>query len=488
MTDYVSNPPSAKALMTSARSFGNYDLAAALADLIDNSIKAQASVVHIVARYGGDSPSVELVDDGVGMTRAELHAAMRPASADPDAERSPDDLGRFGWGMKSASFSQCKNLTVISKAAGEQITGARWDLDNIDDWQMAVLDSRACEALVSELAPIVDHGTSVKWANCDRLSEDGNLTETRFNELISEAANELSLIFHRYLTGRAKGRQAIEIRLNGNPIEAHDPFVENHPATQALEVEEMVFASGSVIVKPFVLPHFTKLTTVELERLGGQSGFIRNQGFYVYRNDRLIIHGTWFGLFKYGELSQLVRVSVDIPNTMDSWWKITVDKSDAQLPSALKSRLKSLMVRIKGRSVRVYRGRGGRIDRGDVESVWSRYARNGEIRYRINREHPSISSLLDGDAAEDARAALDLVEKFFPVSAFAADALERPQDIAQMFTSREEIIDQLQCAAPRLLADCAGDFRELRAVLAVTEPFCTHMTVVDDWLEEKKWI
>ncbi len=135
MVSYKENPPDAKSLMTSARSFGNYDLAGALADLIDNSIKAKANSISLLCRYNDGAPIVHVLDDGEGMSKEELHAAMRPASHDPSAERSADDLGRFGWGMKSASFSQCKKLTVLSRKDG-QVSGASWDLDNLDKWKM----------------------------------------------------------------------------------------------------------------------------------------------------------------------------------------------------------------------------------------------------------------------------------------------------------------------------------------------------------------
>src|SRR5437763_643227 len=98
MTVYVQNPPDAASLMMSARSFGNYDLAAALADLIDNSINARATEVHITCLFGDAAPMVRVRDNGEGMSAAMLRDAMRPASRNPADERSPDDLGRFGWG------------------------------------------------------------------------------------------------------------------------------------------------------------------------------------------------------------------------------------------------------------------------------------------------------------------------------------------------------------------------------------------------------
>lgn len=101
----ISNPPSASALMATARSFGNYDLAAALSDLIDNSIQANARNVWVNFDPQDDDVTVRICDDGRGMEREVLIEAMRPASRNPEEKRDTLDLGRFGWGMKSASLS-----------------------------------------------------------------------------------------------------------------------------------------------------------------------------------------------------------------------------------------------------------------------------------------------------------------------------------------------------------------------------------------------
>ena len=135
---YVKNSPDAASLMATARCFGNYDLPSALADLIDNSIKAQSRNIELSCLYNPGNPQVRVLDDGYGMTAEELQLAMRPASSNPLADRSPDDLGRFGWGLKSASFSQCKRLTVITSKRGI-LSGAQWDLDDVADWKMGVL-------------------------------------------------------------------------------------------------------------------------------------------------------------------------------------------------------------------------------------------------------------------------------------------------------------------------------------------------------------
>jgi len=352
MVSYIENPPDATALMTSARSFGNYDLAGAIADLIDNSIKARATRVYVWCTYDHGTPRVRIVDDGEGMSAETLRAAMRPASRSPSEERSPDDLGRFGWGLKSASFSQARRLTVLS-SDGQTLSGAAWDLDQLDGWRMEIMEGQEvraeCDALLRG-----GSGTEVVWDKCDRLSEDSTVDQNTFNDTVAYTRRKLGLVFHRYISGEAKNRPRLGLSVNGIQVPEYDPFHRENDATQCLEEEPLQLPGyGTIKVTPYVLPHYSKLRKGELDSLAGDEGMVRNQGFYVYRNDRLIIHGTWFRLIRHGELSQIVRVSVDIPNSLDAVWKVTIDKSDAQLPSALRTRLRQIAQGLKRRAARV---------------------------------------------------------------------------------------------------------------------------------------
>lgn len=484
---YERNPPDAAALMLSARSFGNYDLPAALADLIDNSIQAGAREINLTCLYGGGAPEIRIRDDGRGLSGRELREAMRPASSNPMMERSPDDLGRFGWGMKSASFSQCTRLTVLSHR-GDEVTGCVWDLADVEGWRMGILDDSEILATASpEL--LEQDGVEVLWANCDRLSDHGTITQAEFNGLIVHAGNRIGLVFHRYLSGEVRGKRLV-IRLNGRKVSALDPFYSDHEATQHLEAECLEIAGRRIDIQPFILPHYSKLLPNQYDDLAGEEGFLRNQGFYVYRNHRLIISGTWFRLLRHGELSQLVRVRVDIPNALDHVWKITIDKSDAQLPAALRGRLYQLVQGLRRRSGRVYRSRGGRLDRPGTTSVWSRFARGGEVRYAINRDHPVIEMLLstgDDEQRDAASTALKIIEQGFPVTAFSRDAEQAPDDIHQTLTDPVVFRADLNAALPMLLMQVGGDFNELEKLLRVTEPWCEAWGATEAVLKEKGW-
>ena len=487
--EFTRNEPDAVALMTSARSFGNYDLPGALADLIDNSIKAEARNICITCRYNSGDPRVSVLDDGYGMAQEDLHAAMRPASANPLAERSPDDLGRFGWGMKSASFSQCKKLTVIS-SKNEIVSGAQWDLDHVRDWAMGVLSPQELKEIG---APELYQrpGTEILWSECDRLSENKTIAENDFNDRIVHARNKIALIYHKYLTGKVPKRKPLRISLNGQNIDGYDPFHQEHPATQVLEHETLPVGKGRIEIQPYVLPHYSKITLSEYERLGGEEGFVRNQGFYVYRNHRLIISGEWFRLAKFGDLSQLIRISVDIPNSLDDIWKITIDKTDAQLPVVLKSRLKQIVDGLKKRSARAFRSKGGSIDNdSDETTVWARHAKGGEIHYSINRKHPLVASLLGIEHEKTKHAAmavLDVIEQSFPVNSFGEDATKRMQEIHQTVPDPHEFRRQVEAAIPLMLHEVGGDFALLAKVMKASEPFSKNWKAVAEILKEKGW-
>ena len=473
--------------MMSARSFGNYDLPSALADLIDNSIKAKAKAIRIECRFNGGDPAVRIIDDGHGMPAKELFDAMRPASTNPVHERSPDDLGRFGWGLKSASFSQCTRLTVISKSSGK-LSGAEWNLRDVDQWKMGILgDTELAE--LADAALLKRDGTQVVWTNCDRLSEDGTLSEEEFNRLIVHARNQLALTFHRYLAGEVRGRK-LSISINGVEVAAYDPFYRANAATQPLEFEELRIAKSSRIsIQPYILPHYSKLALADYDRLAGEEGLLRNQGFYVYRQHRLIISGTWFRLVRHGELAQLVRVSVDIPTALDAIWKITVDKSDAQLPAALRKRLEQVVGSLRRKSAKVIRSKGGRI--GDRSSIpmWQRHARGGEVRYSINREHPLVAALYHGNDDNPAvTATLRAIEQTIPVADVGNDVVADVDRINQISSDPREIIQLLEVALAPMLVEASGDTKVLLERLRRAEPFAQNWNLVEDHLRTKGWI
>ena len=349
----VELPFNAPALIEGLRDMG-YSLSTALSDIVDNSITAGARNIQLFADTHGERPSISVLDDGSGMSRSELIQAMTLGSRSPLDVRDEHDLGRFGLGLKTASFSQCRRLTVLTRKKGV-MTSATWDLETVANrgkWviemptQAGRIPSRWQEELKHD-------GTVVVWENLDRII--GLNAESERRDLVNQldsAAKHLEFVFHRFLADQ-RGKK-IRISMNGRELKAFDPFNSNHSATQH-HPQERISLDGAVIrISPLTLPHHDKVSKEEWERYAGPEGYVRNQGFYLYRNHRLILHGTWFRLARQLELTKLARVSIDIPNTLDADWKIDVRKASAQPPLAVRNRLKKIIEKIGEPSKRTY--------------------------------------------------------------------------------------------------------------------------------------
>jgi len=489
----ILNPPTASALMATARSFGNYDLAAALADLIDNSIQAKAEKIFIEFVPENDDVVVRIRDDGIGMDREALINAMRPASTHPKEIREKTDLGRFGWGMKSASLSQAKVLTVVTWQK-DKIYGARWNIDDLDDWAMDFFENAEATRLL-DTAVENESGTEIIWSHSDRLFDIGSNAsiDERLNDKIAHARNRLSLIFHRYLSGQETKK--LNIYLQGSPLSPIDPFMKSHHATQSEGEEIIRMGNGQeVSIQPYILPHFSKLSTQEKAQLGGDEGMVRNQGFYLYRNKRLIIYGTWFRLIPHGELSQLIRVRVDLPNSLDSEWKITVDKSDAQLPVTLKKRLREIVLNFSKKSTSVHRNKGVDFSKMGREPVWKRNAQNGRIRYLINRDHPLVEELLIEHQEKEsvARDVLSLIESFLPTENLVKDTSEGKDGAIQAITDPdqyESLINACFISYIRKI-DETPNLNGFLAFIKNVEPFASQWKYTESYVSENaraKW-
>lgn len=440
--------------MESAQSFGNYNLAFSLADLIDNSITAGATDISIVDNY--DEQEIRVVDNGCGMTEDELVTNMRMGSRNPNSENKKEDLGRFGLGLKTASFAQARCLTVVSKRDGI-FSAARWDLDNVTDWKMYLFDNDDARKLASNTFPD-GNGTEIIWTKLNRLLEDGSIGFDDFNAMMADAESELSLVFHRYLSGELEPkRKKLTITRNGRKLIPFDPFCRANDSTHQKDEETLEIERGNqktkIYIKPFILPHFSNLTPSEDKMLGGREGYIKNQGFYVYREHRLIIRGTWFKLVPHGEFSNRARVRVDIPSSLDIGWKISVDKSEAELPWDLRLRLKNLLATwVLPDAISVYVKRKPKtIEK--LRPVWSRHSASGGVwHFSINQLHPLLDSFrgrlraLDKESENSGFSShfndiVKLIEKCLPLSSIQSEMEKKPQTVNAGYTNSTEILD-----------------------------------------------
>lgn len=377
--------PSPAALIESLRDMG-YSLRTALADVIDNSITARAREIQILADTHVDRPAIGVLDDGCGMNWEQLREAMRPGTRSPLDARDDYDLGRFGLGLKTASFSQCRRLTVVTRHGGKT-SCARWDLDSVaanDQWLVEIprhVDKiRWSQRLQGD-------GTLVVWEKLDRLV--GTSSRKDLVHELDEAAKHLEFVFHQFLTGN----QQVRLLMNGNRLKPFDPFHSNHPATQHHPIETMSLGGHPIRIRPVTLPHHEKVSPAGWKRYAGPEGYASNQGFYLYRNRRLIVHGTWFRLARKQELTKLARIGIDIPNTMDAEWKIDVKKASAQPPPAVRKRLAKIIDRLAEGSRRTYKGRGTGQASINRLPVWIRRQNKNRISYDIATDYPAIKAL-----------------------------------------------------------------------------------------------
>lgn len=397
MAKYILNNPSPDVLMNSMRSIG-YSFKTAVADIIDNSISAHASEIKIYTPINDDL-FISFFDNGEGMSRDELLNAMKYGS---DREcYGIDDLGRFGLGLKSASLSQCRKLTVASKKDCV-ISAFRWDLDSVIEtkrWDCLELENDEIKQLpMIKVLTEAEKGTLVVWQDFDIAykKSNGHVMET-LSEEVDEMEKHLSLVFHRFLN---RSFNQIKIYINDDRIKGYDPFLEDHPKTDSQKPSIIKCENEDIRIQQFILPHQNDLSNEDVEKLGGIERLRSGQGFYIYRNDRLIIYGTWFRLASSNlnsELYKYGRIKVDIPNTLDDMWDIDIKKQNASIPRQILASLKKAVsnVRVKSKDKSAKRTRL-KLEKDDSK-IWNKNLNREEKEvFFINNESQFVRNFIDG--------------------------------------------------------------------------------------------
>lgn len=417
-------PPKAGALIESLRGVG-YNLSTALADILDNSISAAASNIDIIFVWNGEHSKIFIQDDGDGMTSGELRSAMMLGEKSPNDIRNPKDLGRFGLGLKTSSFSQCRRLTVMS-CKNLQISSMYWDLDIIandpdDRW---ILNLGTPEPLLSYLNQFSNppkNGTLVCWEILDRVVTK-NFQETNFLDLIDSVERHLSMVFHRFLDG-TEGK--INIQINGKRLAPWDPFMQGNiskPWHSGLARHPL---AQDVVVECHVLPHHDRISDSDFEYYQGPDGWTAQQGFYVYRGARMLVAGSWLGLGKYktwtkDESHRLARIRLDIPVDQDLDWKIDIKKATARPPVHLRDWLVHIaeITRGKARNVFAYRGeRSATAGTSEIQSIWQCDSSTGGMKYSIDLHNPTVAAVVDslGPEKKSVISLLKLIQETVPV-------------------------------------------------------------------------
>ncbi|HDR4604108.1 ATP-binding protein [Bacillus sp. MHSD_36] len=387
--------PSATPLMQALRSIG-YNSKTAIADLIDNSIDAKATFIDMSFQFKESDGMIVIKDNGEGMSEDELQIAMTLGSKDPREKRKVKELGRFGMGLKTAAFSLGKRLSVLTKQNNQYVERC-WDLDYVsrcNEWRLF----KEIPAKVKEALDNIEgeSGTIVCIDKLDRFMGYGSkkvIKDSSFFRKVRNIKEHLELTFHLLLN------EGLKIRMNGYEIEPWDPFLLDNPKT--LEGEKQLFRIHyhKMIVSPFILPHSSNFNELEYKNAGGIKGWRDQQGFYVYREKRLLYFGGWLGMFSKDAASQLTRIRIDLENIADEDWQVDVKKSNISIPEDAKIILQRIADRYRQISREIFYFRtkssytGGKI-KGSL-NTWERIENDEGASFRLNRTHPILCGILN---------------------------------------------------------------------------------------------
>lgn len=431
--------PPAKSLITGIRAIG-YSFPTAVADIIDNSITAEATIIDIISDPLAEEPYFAIFDNGYGMNRNELLNAMTFGSNRENKVDCEQDLGRFGLGLKSASLSQCKKFYVVSKKY-RRINAMYYDLEVIErtnEWKLGILSDDEISTLPCiDMLKDIESGTIVIWTSFDKLEGVANNFEESFRNIVAETKKHVEFVFHRFW-------KSIQIKFNHKLMEERDPFLTASVGRQQTGRTTKIDVDGETItITPYSLPYANSLTADEKRLLGNPKSIYDDQGFYIYRNKRLIYWGSWMYMGYKSELNKLARVQVDIPSSLDSLWMLDVKKSYAKIPDKIKEQVRIAVEDSIVKSKKVVRFPGLK-EQTEKAKVWDRIKNNhdGSVKYVINRNNPAIIALNNSIGKTEQRIfaeVLNQIECFLPKFSLVNDNADAIK-ISNTGDDREEIV------------------------------------------------
>jgi hypothetical protein len=424
----IITPPGARRLITSLRDMG-YSFSGAVSDLVDNSISAGATRIHvnIHALEGTTPPHVVVADNGSGMNRAELIEAMRFGT---EREYGLQELGKYGLGLKTASLSQCEKLTVISRKMNAQKLRANklnivsWDLKRVqikNTWNLSELSSKemkSWEQEVTDHEALKNHGTVILWQGLEEthpwMNDCNHATRKKvLDEYHDDIKAHLRMVFHRFLNKR-KGARKIGIFINGHKLSPWDPFALDETTKKLRKLEVFVINQQTgkrlpVVFTPYILPNQHEFSSHKSwHAASGPNGWNRQQGFYVYRNDRMIRAGSWSRLRRSDEHTKLLRVSIDFPSNLDKEFGVNITKMTAIIPQEIRETIRTKVSDWTGQA----RARYDRVEGGTSKKKISHQVGNsingsvykfGKLEFQLSQASKRLSVLQNHDGRNGLR-------------------------------------------------------------------------------------
>lgn len=484
--DFTPDPVS---LLESTRNLG-YSIEEAISDLIDNSITAKAKNISYEFHWNKGRAFFLLKDDGNGMSNKnnELIDSFKLGS-DKEKVRDIKDLGRFGFGMKTASLSQARSLTVITKKKGFSILARALDLNFISTlnqgWKLknTSLDSFPIEV---EFLNNIDSGTIIRWDDWDRAPND----ENDFLSLVENINNYLSVCFHRFLE-------------KGVKIFCHDiallPFSPIPSGDGATKYSEIIINDGAKQTA-YILQHpkFWQENYETIFRFNSFrlfEGLERQQGIYIYRGDRLLTpKAGWLGQLYKGNSAKLARVVIDYKNTEDSLWSLDITKTNATIPFEFKSAIRQLIDAAKNASLtKIIRGtrsitQGLRSTNNSLIWKSANDIQYNAYRYFVDINHPIFQFYISENIITEKKLniLLDIISNNLPISHIIQNNDEDPSKHDRMYKKESLSAEEISQAKIIYNFQCTKMTRAVAfSWLLGFEPYCYYETQLNKELNDK---
>lgn len=347
----ISNPPNALRFILGIREIG-YDINQAVAELIDNSITYGSKNIKIdFFRLANTQNFVfRIADDGKGMDKPGIFNAMKFGS---DCSDILDDLGKYGMGLKIASFSQCRKFSTISIKKSEKdrkkFVGYYWDIDHVEkvkDWKMVELDYKDIIKNKFLKESVKNFNTIILWEKIDKIDEileNAQRPERIVGTITGRLEKFIRMTYHRYLDGSLGKNKTIRIILNDIYLKPWDPFCINEEQTDtrdkiSFELQELP-TSSDILIEPYILPtkegKYKFSTPEKWKDAKGLLSWNDSQGIYIYRENRLIQCGGWLGTREKDEHTKYARIAISFKKEHDDPFRIALNKTKTTLPHSL---------------------------------------------------------------------------------------------------------------------------------------------------------
>ena len=393
-----------------------YTLETSLADLIDNSVSAGADNIEILINTDSIPFKLFLSDNGIGMNEENLKSCMQFPSCSMENDRNVEDLGRFGLGMKTASFAQTRRLTVMSRSEGTSDFAARtWDVEYLKqkkEWRIIVNTKQEINNLGEEYKGLSSGflnefsdfrpNTIVVWKGLYKFEdylEGSDRSESLKNQITEITTEYLSLVFHRFME---RAMKPLKIRVNNVLIKPFNPFPTCELDLRLIESKQKYFKTDVIKLEGFILPGRSIEESKEINNIWTtkSKGLMDMEGLYIYRADRIILFGGWNGIIRKSPRLQLARLRVEVGNRVDHLMHLNVAKSKITIPYDLKIGFLKYIVELKEQAIKEYYNRGLRkisSKKTDlIPQLFERVASNKGTLLELNRAFPQIKLLFTG--------------------------------------------------------------------------------------------